>query len=198
MIKRKNLLFIMILVILLGVIPNILKISGLGVKVGTLISYEPGDGDPPVIDGNLIESEWLSTDSLEIRLYLFSSESTTLNITIYSLNTADILYLGAVIPNASQDISSFMVIFKTNSSEELFYFPSGELEFGDGHDAKFYCFSSDEINDCYTTSSGDIINDDVAIGGTNDTLCKSTHDATHCFVEMAIPFDSGDTIGCDL
>ncbi|NHJ86076.1 MAG: hypothetical protein FK734_11485 [Asgard group archaeon] len=198
MVKKKNILFILVFVILSGAIPNLVKISAAGVNVGTLISYEGGS---PTIDGVLNESQWSLADSIDIKLYLFTSETTTMNFTLYTFNSNnEILYLGAVIPDASQIAESFIVSFKTNSSEEFFYFPSGDLEFGDGHDAKYYLFSSDEIIDCYTNSSStsSYFVNDIDNGGTNNAQCKSSNNSTHSFVEMAIPFDSGDVNGCDL
>ena len=173
---------------------NVNVVKATDVKVGTIHSIE---SVKPTIDGAINTAEWEEAIPLTVTLYDLTDQSNTIDISVYSLfDDSSMLYLGVVIPRDSQILNSFIVLFKTNESEEIINFELAGPEFGDGHDLKNFDTDDNSTEDFYINDGG--MDEDRYSGGTDDGTGKYTNDTINCYVEIAIPFYTGDTIGCDL
>ena len=194
--KRNLILGIIILTFLSPFLnyTNVTVVLATDVKVSTIHSIESVE---PAIDGTIDTAEWEEAIPLTVTLYDTSDQSTTLDISVYSLfDKSSTLYLGVVIPLEGEILNSFVIVFKTNETEDLINFELAGPEFGDGHDLKFFDTDDNSTEDFCINNGG--MDEVLYSGGTDDGTGKYTYDSTYSYIEIAIPFDTGDTIGCDL
>ena len=161
------------------------------VKVSTLYSIA---SEKPTVDGVINTAEWEEAIPLTVTLYDTLDQSSTIDITVYSLyDDNSTVYLGVVIPLDGQILDSLIILFKTGA-QKIAHFDV--LEIGDGHDLKNFDPDNNDTDDCFT-DDGSML-EDRFYGGTDEGTGRCTNDTTNIYIEMAFPFDSGDSIGCDL
>ena len=169
------------------------NVEATDVKVSTLYSVA---NEKPTIDGVINTAEWVEAVPLIITLYDTVDQSSTIDITIYSLyDDNSTLYFGVVIPIEIQLLDSFVIVFKT-SAHDLAYFDSFDPEIGDYHDLKYFDPDVNDTEDFFTYDASML--EDRFNGGTDEGSGKCTNVTTNSYIEIAIPFNSGDSIGCDL
>ncbi|HUU78635.1 MAG TPA: hypothetical protein VMX55_09820 [candidate division Zixibacteria bacterium] len=193
---KRRIIFIIIILIFLNpfLLYTKVNVEATDVKVSTIHSIE---SEKPTIDGAIDIDEWKEAIPLTVTFYDLDDQSNTLDITVYSLfDNSYALYLGIVIPLEGEILDSFLIMFKTNATEELVKFELSGPELGDGHDLKYFDPDNNSTEDYFIKDGG--MDEDRYSGGTDDGTGKCTNDSANIYIEMAIPFNTGDSIGCDI
>lgn len=194
---KRKIIFIIIILIFLNpfLLYTKVNVEATDVKVSTIHSIV---SEKPTIDGAIDIDEWKEAIPLTVTLYDIDDQSNTFDISVYSLfDNSSALYLGIVIPLEGQILDSFLIMFKTNATGELVNFELSGPELGDGHDLKYFDPDNNSTEDYYTKDGGNM-DEDLYNGGTDDGTGKCTNDSANIYIEMAIPFNTGDSIGRDI
>ena len=155
----------------------------------------------PSVDGNVdTVVEWKDGIPLDITLFNLANQADELDIEIMSVYGADlIIYYAITIPDTAINPEDyFFMVFKTHEVNPIVENATQFGNFGAENDVKFMWFHNNHSMDAFTKGIGFTWADDVSNGGVDNGQGKCQNNGTHTTIEMAFPFNTGDTSGFDV
>ena len=157
--------------------------------------------DVPIIDGEFEEDIWKTRRDVDIALVNFEDQTDYFRISImsvYNIENNSIVF-GFTIPDTTAESGLLTLVFKTNTSSELLSYTE-KWGWGYGNDVNYFYPYNATSYDCYSEPAPEDY--EVLFGAQTDPIDniygKAKHiDSKSYQIELAMPLDSGDIIGCD-
>ncbi|MHA1220400.1 MAG: hypothetical protein ACTSQB_01565 [Candidatus Heimdallarchaeota archaeon] len=155
----------------------------------------------PTVDGKIDKAgDWSAGVPIVVTLFDLDNQANKMDIEIMSTYGADyILYYGFTFADADLDPEDyFFIVIRTHEVNPIVEEPKREGKFGKEHDVKHMWIHNNHTTDGWTTGIGFAWADDPSNGGVDNGYGKCSNNGTHTMIEMAMPMNSGDTLGFDL
>ena len=189
---RNNTVKVILIIAIISVLP--IQLAQSATHEATVISADIAE---PTLDGEFSTGEWDDGKVVDVRLDHITNPGMYIMINIKSTFdlTAGSVSFGFSIPDPDADGDLLMIIFQTNTNDELMN--ATTLGFGKDQDVKGFV--------CPANMTGDSVSDegsfsetiDTSLGGTDDGEGACSYSASKYTIEMTFPLDSGDTAGKD-
>jgi len=193
--KDNKLCKFLLLFIIISFIPIQLAQSTV-THVGTLYSYPV---TAPTIDGVFSADEWGNAPKHDITMYLVTPHPQQPNFTLSIKSTFDIttgsISFGITISDASLDNDIVMLVFRSNTTIELYN--TSFIGLVEGQDVKGLNTNSNLTIDSISTLNPRYPLADGCVGGTYEGEGKCQYSSGQYTIELTFPLVSGDSAGKD-